>query len=180
MRIPVGVVLTALLVGATTAHGEVTARSAAGFVSEHLLDLPVPAGRVYQALTDEVALWWDAEHSWSGNSAGFSFDARAGGCFCERLSGGGSVEHMRVVFAAPGRRLVLKGGLGPLLDMSVVGTMVYQLDDLPNGHTRLRYRYTVGGYSPDGLEMLADAVDQVQLGQLRRLSAFLEGAQSLE
>ena len=32
-----------------------------------------------------------------------------GGCFCERLKDGGGVEHMRVTFVDPGKRIVLTG-----------------------------------------------------------------------
>jgi uncharacterized protein YndB with AHSA1/START domain len=171
------VVLGALV---TTAAAEVTERSAGGFVSVHELQTSASSEQVYRALTDEVARWWDAEHSWSGEASNFSLAAEAGGCFCERLADGGSVEHMRVVFAQPGRRLVLKGGLGPLQEMSVAGTMTFDLRPGAQGGTTLHYRYVVGGYAPDGLEQLADAVDQVQLGQLQRLVAYLSGTQVSE
>jgi uncharacterized protein YndB with AHSA1/START domain len=178
----VRILMAVALLGASIsgAEAEVTSRSAEGFVSVHRMEIPAVPERVYRALTDEVARWWDAEHSWSGQASNFSLAPEAGGCFCERLADGGSVEHMRVVFAQPGRRLVLKGGLGPLQDMSVTGTMVYDLRPGTEGGTRLDYRYTVGGYTPDGLEALADAVDQVQLGQLRRLAAYLSGDQASE
>ena len=53
----------------------------------------------FDALTDDVGRWWNPEHSYSGVAANFSIDARAGGCFCERLKDG-SVAHMTVVFVA--------------------------------------------------------------------------------
>ena len=41
--------------------------------------------------------------------------------------------------------------------------------------TELRYRYEVGGFTADGLEGIAPAVDAVQLGQLQRLQAYVAG-----
>lgn len=152
---------------------KVTASSAGGFVSEHALELPgVTPHEAYLALTRDVALWWDASHSHSGNARNFSLDARAGGCFCEQLPGGGSVQHMQVVFADPGKRLRMLGGLGPLQALAVQGSMDFNLHAYEGG-TRLEYRYAVGGYLPEGLDSWAGAVDQVQLGQLQRLQAFL-------
>ena len=145
-----------------------------GFVSEHELTLNGSPDRVFAALTDEVFAWWDASHSYSGVAANFSLDARAGGCFCEALPDGGSVEHMRVVFAQPGRQLRMQGGLGPLQAMAIHGSMVFSLEAIESDRTLLRYSYSVSGYLPGGLAGLAQPVDQVQLGQLQRLAAYLQ------
>ncbi|HEX7915316.1 MAG TPA: hypothetical protein VF497_06160, partial [Rudaea sp.] len=69
--------------------------------------------RAYAAITG-VARWWDSNHTYSGNASNLSLDARAGGCWCEQLADGGSVQHMTVLTAMPGRMLRLSGGLGPL------------------------------------------------------------------
>lgn len=157
------------------ANAELTAVSGAGFVSTHALDIAARPERVFQALTDEVHLWWDAEHSYSGNAKNFYLEARAQGCFCERLEGGGSVAHMQVVFADPGKTLRMSGGLGPLQGMGVAGSMNFLLSPKDTG-TRLEYRYEVGGFTAGGLAEIAGPVDQVQLGQLDRLKAYVEGA----
>ncbi|MEQ8953196.1 MAG: hypothetical protein RL120_03615, partial [Gammaproteobacteria bacterium] len=127
----------------------------------------------YQALTEDIARWWDAEHSYSGVAANFSLQARAGGCFCEKLPNGGEVEHLRVVFADPAGTLRLNGGLGPLQEMAVSGSMIFTLRPRNNNETELSYTYSVSGFVPGGLDVFADPVDQVQLGQLRRLQAYL-------
>lgn len=160
-------------------QAQVLARSETGFVSEHVLLLAAPPLVAYRALTEEVHAWWDAAHSYSGAAQNFSLDARPGGCFCETLPGGG-VEHMRVVHAAPGQRLQLVGGLGPLQELGASGTMSFVLRASDTG-TELRYRYVVNGSVPDallpgGLAALAEPVDQVQLGQLKRLQAYLQAA----
>ena len=154
-------------------RAEVVAKSSAGFISKHTLNIAAPPQRVFEALTDEVGRWWNPEHSYSGVSANFSIDARAGGCFCERLKDG-SVAHMTVVFVTRNSVLRMIGGLGPLQSMAVNGSMTFALAPSDNGGTRLQYEYAVGGYSPEGLEGLAEPVDRVQLDQLQRLQRFVE------
>lgn len=154
-------------------HADVVAKSAAGFVSKHVLTISAPPPRVFRALTDEVGRWWNPEHSYSGVAANFSLDARAGGCFCERLENG-SVAHMSVVFVERDATLRMVGGLGPLQAMAVSGSMTFTLAATDGGGTRLEYVYAVGGYSPDGLDGIAEPVDRVQLGQLQRLQRFIE------
>jgi len=163
----------ALLLSAGVVQAEVTDKAATGFTSVHQLTINATPTEVYAALTERISHWWDAAHSYSGAAANFSMDARAGGCFCEQLPGGGSVEHMRVVFADTGRMLRLKGGLGPLQSMGVAGAMSFTLSEADGG-TRLGYRYVVGGHHEGGLDTLAEPVDRVQLGQLQRLKRYLE------
>lgn len=170
--------LTASVFATGPGFAEVTAAAADGFVSEHTLVLEADSARAYRALTEEVSSWWDASHSYSGEAANFSLDARAGGCFCEVLPDGGSVEHMHVVFAEPGRQLRMQGGLGPLQAMGLSGSMTFELSPDGSGRTVLRYRYVVSGASISGLAALAEPVDRVQLGQLMRLAAYLAGGQS--
>ena len=111
-----------------------------------------------------------------GDSKNLSLDATAGGCFCETLPDGGSVEHLRVVYVEPGKTLRLRGALGPLQSMAVAGAMTFSFeasgpsDDV----TQITLTYTVGGYYPGGLDILAEAVDGVLRGQLERLAAYVE------
>jgi uncharacterized protein YndB with AHSA1/START domain len=163
----------ALLIFSGLARGEVRASAPMGFVVVHDLTLAGSPTTVYDAITAEVAKWWDASHSYSGEARNFSMDARAGGCFCERLADGGSVEHLRVLFAGPGNLLRLSGGLGPLQGMGATGVMDFSLSPAQGGRTRLEFRYSVGGYTEEGLETLADPVDTVLGGQLARLAAYL-------
>ncbi len=167
------VVTLALISTSPLAHADVTSSSASGFVSEHVMTIAAHREAVFRALTDEVGRWWNPEHSYSGDAANFSLDARPGGCFCERLNDGG-VVHMTVVFVQRNSTLRMLGGLGPLQEMAVSGSMTFTLSDQPNGTSRLQYRYAVGGYSPEGLERLAGPVDRVQLGQLERLKRYVE------
>lgn len=156
-----------------SASADVTASAADGFISDHVLTIAAPRARVYHSLTEEVGRWWDPAHSYSGDAANFSIDTKPGGCFCERLKDG-AVAHMTVVFADRDKSLRMLGGLGPLQQMAVSGSMTFALSDADAGATRLHYTYAVGGYSPEGLDKLAVPVDQVQLGQLQRLQRYLE------
>lgn len=170
---PLKLALLLASVAAGDAAAEVMAAEAGGFIVAHEMLLQATPARAYQALTEEVAAWWDADHSYSGRAASFTLDARPGGCFCERLDDGGGVEHMRVAFAAPGQRLRMIGGLGPLQGMGASGPMDFDFSAEAGG-TRLQFRYTVSGFAPDGLKAMAEPVDRVMGGQLARLAAYLK------
>jgi uncharacterized protein YndB with AHSA1/START domain len=172
-------VLAATLAAAPTAAlAEVVAQAREGFIVAHDVILDAAPERAFAALTEEVSGWWDAGHSYSGEAGNFTLDARAGGCFCERLANGGSVEHMRVVFSSPGAMLRMEGGLGPLQGIGASGTMTFTFS--PEGDaTRLAFRYSVSGFVPDGLASMAEPVDRVLGGQLARLAAHLAGETSL-
>ena len=83
------------------AAAEVKSTTPNGFEVVSIVTIAAPADRVYSAL-GEVGHWWDPSHTFSHDAANLSIELRAGGCFCERLKGGGSVQHMQVVYAAPG------------------------------------------------------------------------------
>ena len=110
--------------------GEVVDRSATGFTSRNIAHVEADADTVYRVLAENVDRWWDAAHTYTGDSTNMSLDATAGGCLCETLPDGGSVEHMRVVYAEPGKTLRLQGGLGPLQSMAVAGAMTFRVRSL--------------------------------------------------
>lgn len=133
-----------------------------------LVDLrPTAAWRALVSIPD----WWDSAHTWSGAAKNLSLVARAGGCFCEKLPGGGSVEHARVVFAQPGKVLRMDGALGPLQEMPVTGVLTYTL--APDGAgTRITMTYLVSGVLSMEATKLAPLVDQVMTGQFERLRHY--------
>ena len=165
-------VLIGLLVGSIV-HGQVTDSTQHGFTSEHRLVVEASPHDTFVALTQSVHLWWDAGHSYGGQAEAFSIDAEAGGCFCEAMSNGGSVEHLRVVNVQPDQSITFHGALGPLQNMAVNGSMHFRFEPHAKG-TQVTYRYVVGGYVAGGLKSLAGPVDQVQLGQLQRLQKFIQ------
>ena len=109
----------------------------------------------------------------SGNAALLSIDARPLGCFCEATGGG--VVHLQVTTVSAGVNLRMTGGLGPLGLMGVTGNMTWEFFDTGEG-TKIRFSYMVGGYSPDGLDALAEPVDEVIGEALMRLQAYIDGA----
>jgi addiction module HigA family antidote len=80
-----------------------------GFTVQIAAHISATPATVYAALI-RPALWWSPDHSFSGNSANPSLDAKAGGRWCEKLPNGGSIVHLSVVYTDPGmasRKLTL-------------------------------------------------------------------------
>ncbi len=101
---------------------EVASSSGNGFEVRETVEIAASPARVYDRLVHPEA-WWDAAHTVSGKAANLSLDAVASHCFCEELPDGGTVEHLLVVYADPGKRLVLRGALGPMQVMGVTGAL---------------------------------------------------------
>jgi hypothetical protein len=160
------------------AAAEVTSRSESGFAIAGRLTAAVTPEQAWAALI-EPSLWWDPEHSWSGQGANLSIEPRAGGCFCEALPEVGSVEHMRVIYAAPGKQLRMSGALAPLQGEGLAATLSVTIEQQPEGAT-LVWTYKVGGHTELPLERIAPAVDAVLSAQFRRLSNHLDGGEGAD
>jgi hypothetical protein len=172
MQIRLALVIACLAVVPRLASAEVVDRGANGFTVRSEVTLATNSDAVYATLL-RVEDWWDPEHTWSGNASNLRLDPRAGGCFCETLTNGGSVEHAVVVYAAPGQMLRMRGSLGPLQATGLAGSLTWQLEPRGGG-TKLTVTYAVGGYFPGGADALANPVDQVMARQLARLKALVE------
>lgn len=151
----------------TPALSEVVSSGTGGFVVRHVVSVKASPAAAYQRFVD-IGSWWDPAHTYSRDGKNLSIKAEAGGCWCETLKDGGSVEHMRVVLAIPGKLLRFEGGLGPLQGMGASGAMTLQFEPA-DGQTRMTLSYTVVGYAT-GKDMLeiAPAVDGVLSAQLER------------
>jgi uncharacterized protein YndB with AHSA1/START domain len=165
--------LFAVLATAAPAAAEVKSATPNGFEVATTVSIAGPADLVYGAL-GEVGRWWSSSHTFSRDAANLSIELRAGGCFCERLKDGGSVQHLQVVYAAPGAGLRLRGALGPLQMEGVDGTLSWALKP-GEGGTDVTQSYVVGGYIRSGMEQWAPRVDRVLDEQLQRLKSFVEG-----
>ncbi len=152
---------------------EVVDRSATGFTVRVVVDVAATPQALYAALTRDVALWWDKDHTYSGDAGNLSIDARPGGCFCERLPNGGGVEHGVVVNIQPPQRLRMRSALGPLQALGVAGSLSWQIAASGAG-SRLTFTQVAGGYAAGGLDALADAVDMVLARQVALLKAHAE------
>jgi Polyketide cyclase / dehydrase and lipid transport len=151
---------------------EVAGVSANGFEVKETVHVAAASDKAFAALL-QPARWWTSEHTFSGNAANLTLDARAGGCWCESLSDGGSVEHMRVVFLSPGKVLRMRGALGPFQSLAVDGVMTWTVK--PNGNgADISVSYAIGGYSKDGFDHLSKAADQVLSVQIERLRKLID------
>ncbi|HUI62353.1 MAG TPA: SRPBCC family protein [Steroidobacteraceae bacterium] len=167
--------ITALTVGtaaAGTAGATVADVAANGFTVQFTTHIASSPDQVYRTLV-RPSLWWASDHTFSGNAANLSLDAKGGGCWCERLPHGGWVMHLTVVYADPGKALRLRGALGPFQGMAVDGALTFALKPGHDG-TDMSMTYTLGGYSKDGFEALSKAADDVLGSQLQRLKLAME------
>lgn len=162
----------ALAILAAPAHATVDDAASNGFTITETADIAATPDQVYQAVTTP-SRWWSSDHTYSHDAANLTLDAKAGGCWCETLPGGGSVQHLVVVNAIPGKMIRLRGALGPLQAMAVDGAMTLSLH-AADKVTHLTMTYTVGGYARGGFADLAKAVDSVLGEQVNRLKRFVE------
>lgn len=172
--------LAAAMVIALITKGDVRAAvvdtSDIGFTVQYEFTVAATPDKAYRQVVNAVGKWWGSDHTYSGDASNMYMENRAGGCFCERLQGGGSVQHMRVLYAHPGKALNLSGGLGPLQTMAVTGSMAWGFTQVEGG-TRINIVYAVGGYFPQSPGSLAPSVDRVLEEQWDRLKRFLETGQ---
>ncbi|RYG75635.1 ATPase [bacterium] len=160
------------LVAAVPGSARVVSTSEAGIVVESSVRVAATPDRVWATLI-VPARWWSPEHSWSGEAKNFTLEARAGGCFCEVLPGGGSVEHLRVIYVAPAQMLRLYGGLGPLQGDAAAGPLTWTLAKDGAG-TRVSLRYAVAGVARMPWPVFAPLADTMLAEQLTRLKAAAE------
>ncbi len=182
MKTRIILVAAALAALSSPATAEVKATSDTGFNVVHIASVKATPDEIWKRLLAPKN-WWSNAHSWSGSSAGFYIDAQANGCFCElfqetgadgKLKTTGSVEHMRIIFAQPGKVLRMQGALGPLQSEAVIGTLTIAMEPTKDGaHTKLSFSYVVGGYMRYKVPEIAPAVDKVLAEQfLSLLSPF--------
>lgn len=160
------------------AFAEVKAASDTGFNSVHIATVNATPEEIWTRLLTPKD-YWNKTHSWSGSTAGFYIDAQANGCFCElfqeadvngKLNTVGSVEHMRVLFAHPGKVLRMQGALGPLQSEAVIGTLTVAMEPTKDkAGTRVSFSYVVGGYMRYTVSEIAPAVDKVLGEQFKNM-----------
>jgi hypothetical protein len=164
--------LGALLLGAATAaRADVVVATAGGFTVRSAAVVPVSAAQAWKRFV-AVGSWWNKDHTFSGNSGNLYLTTTPGGCLCERLPGGGFVEHLRVVYVDKRRMLRLAGALGPLQAMGVSGAYTVEFK-ARDAQTEVLGTYVVNGFDAQGLDKIAPAVDQMLSGQLQGFAAKL-------
>ena len=165
------ILVIALIGMGTPATGEVVSTSSNGFEVREILPLVVPPAAAFDSFTN-IAQWWDPQHTYSGDSANLSLTPAPGGCFCERIpKTGGGIEHLKVTYIEPGKRMILTGALGPLLYEATTGVMDIQVKAIAGG-SQVMLDYKVAGFANGGAAKLAPAVDEVLATQMKRLRAY--------
>lgn len=172
MKTSLCAIALASLASSPLARAKVVQASESGFVTQSVTSVKAGPDFVWDMLV-QPAWWWNPQHSWSLDGHNFRLEPVAGGCFCETLPDGGSVEHMRVIQAVPGEMLRMNGALGPLQSEAYTGTLTIELEVI-DGATQITWTYVVAGYGRFPLEQLAAPVDGVQAEQLERLANLIE------
>jgi hypothetical protein len=171
-----------LALWAAPAAAEVHDSGPNGFAVRATAVVPAGAQETWAELLDP-ADWWDGTHTFSGDAAQLSLDARAGGCFCELLPNAkdaqgkprGGVQHLQVVYVEEPRVLRMTGALGPMQSEPVTGVLTFVLKP-EDGGTRINAEYAIGGYLRMPIERIAPVVDRVIGEQVARLAAKLGAA----
>ncbi|HEX4242888.1 MAG TPA: SRPBCC family protein [Steroidobacteraceae bacterium] len=156
------------------AAAEVASVGSNGFEVRESAHLNAAPDKVYAGVL-EPANWWNSEHTFSGSARNLTLEARPGGCWCEKLKDGGSVEHLRVIYVSPGKVLRLRGALGPFQSLPVDGVMTFVIKPAAGGGSEVSLTYAVGGYAKDGFDTLSKAADEVLAAQLAGLKKFIDG-----
>lgn len=169
-HIAIGLVIAATL--AEPCGAAVVDQIPDGFAIQQKLHIAAPTDKVYAALL-APAKWWSPDHTFSNSAANLSLDARAGGCFCETLPGGGSVQHATVAIAMPGTLLRLRGPLGPFQGQGVDAALTFTLKAAGDG-TDLTLDNVVGGYMKGGFGNWPAAADRMLATTIVRLKTFVE------
>ncbi|MGQ0742562.1 MAG: SRPBCC family protein [Alphaproteobacteria bacterium] len=164
--------IAAFAVIAPQAAASVSSVGKSGFMLRNTAHVRAKQDDVFNLLV-HPARWWDSQHTFSGRASNLSVTPRAGACWCERLPGGGSIQHMVVVYVKEDETLRLRGALGPLQGLAVVGVLTWQLTR-QGDTTNVVMEYAVGGYNPEGFAKLAKSVDKVLTEQMARLRRAAE------
>jgi len=110
------------------------------------IQLPAPAGRVFDVLTGQIDLWWTEPYRMTGGGR-VTLDARIGGELREEAPDGHVAVWGRIEEIAPGRLLVLAGAIG--MQSAVSGRVRIELVPEADG-TRLTLSHMAVGPIAEG------------------------------
>jgi uncharacterized protein YndB with AHSA1/START domain len=162
--------LTGLLMLSAPARAEVVSAETHGFEVTNSVNLVIPVAQAFAAF-GRLGSWWGNEHSYSGKAANMRLALQPGGCFCEAIPTGGGVEHMRVAVVQPNERIVMTGGLGPVLYEAASGVMDVKFERIAGG-SRVTMNYRAAGFAKGNADKMAPLVNSVLADQMRRFRAY--------
>lgn len=164
-----GLVALAALTIVTPAQADIVSATPSTFVLRAEQTVPVSPAQAWTKL-GRIGDWWSSAHTYSGNAHNLSLDLHAGGCWCERWSGG-AVEHARVLLVMNRdgvRTLRLDAPLGPLQEMAVNAILTFTVAPDPAG-AKITVTYRVSGDASLSLDQLGPGVNSVIMEQYGRL-----------
>lgn len=161
-----------LVLSASAAQAEVAEINAVGFRLKSVNQIAASPDKVFAAI-GEVGRWWSSAHSYSGDAGNMTMPLQAGACFCEKVPGGGSVQHGVVAAVMPQRGQVrVLAALGPLQDEGVTAALTFQFK-AKDGGTELITTYNVGG-AREATIRSAPGIDFVLTEAASRLKRYVE------
>lgn len=169
----IAAILAILILAPAGARADVVDSASGGFTVKVALTIKAAPADVYKKLVHDVGEWWNSAHTFSGSARNLSIDDKPMGCFCEKFPNGGGVRHLEVVFAAPGKSLIMTGGLGPMQSIAATGSMKIQLAAVEGG-TKFEMVYSVVGYLAAGMQIWAKPADGMLTEQFTRLQNYIE------
>lgn len=168
----IGILPLIMILIPQTLHAEVKQSGPDGFSVVLERETELGADEAYRMMVEDFSTWYDASHSYSGKAENLSLDLERH-CFFEKLPDGGFVRHMEILFHQPGNKLIMSGGLGPLMPMGVSGALTFDFVGSESG-TKIRLTYNVTGASHQQLDRIATPVNGVLAIQLDRLKQHLD------
>ena len=98
---------------------------------------------------------------------------------CETLPGGGSVQHLVVIYADPARTTIrFRGAMGPFQGQGVDGAMTITLT-AKDGGTTLVLDSNIGGYFKGGFGKMPNAADGMLTDLVAHLKYYVENEKAL-
>jgi uncharacterized protein YndB with AHSA1/START domain len=171
-RLGIGILAIACAIAPKWLAADVVDSAANGFTVKETVNIQAPPQEVYKRIF-RVSEWWPSAHTFSLDAHNLTLEEKVGGCFCEKLPGGGAVKHMEVTYLVPAKIIALHGTIGPLQVLAAAGSMQIQLTPADGG-TKVEVTYAVGGYLAAGLNTWAAPVDGALKDQFTRLKNAIE------
>lgn len=154
-RFAVFVLVLVHLVAAGVAFAELASAPLSGWSVTHVVTLPGPPERAYDAATGDLAPWWD--HTFKAKPLRHYLEPWAGGGMYEIWNEQGEgVKHATVTWAERGKRLRFEGPLG-LAGNGIVFVTTWDFE-AKGDSTQLTCTASCAGALPAGAEKAVDGV----------------------
>lgn len=172
----VAIATVAIIAQNAVEKSEVTEVAANGFQIRMTIPCKAKPEIVYDSFVNHVGEWWDAAHTYTQDAKNLSVEAKPHGGFIEKLPDGGFVRHFEIVYLAPNKTIRLEGGMGPLQEQGIAGSMTINFKPVDAG-TNIELTYNVGGFMPGGeakMKQWSTPVKMVITQQMHRLRDFAQ------